>query len=154
MVYNENLYFLLCSWTNLILWKFFIPEIWVKNGSKCFQPNRLQDFLINHISKTNQWNSLIFCMLIQLHKLNVDKKNWVDIVKIGSGHLKNGSKMGQKQFFWTYLKIWALIFNELFAAFQEYCHIWKKICFRDMVQKWPKNGIFKFFEKHLSLIFA
>ena len=24
-------------------------------------------FLINHISKTNQWNSVIFCMSIQIH---------------------------------------------------------------------------------------
>ena len=34
---------------------------------KCFQPIRLQNFLINHISRTNQWNSLIFCMLIQIY---------------------------------------------------------------------------------------
>ena len=33
---------------------------------KYSQPIRLQDFLINHISKTNPWNSLVFCMLIQL----------------------------------------------------------------------------------------
>ena len=37
-------------------------------GSKCSQLVRLQDFLIiNHISWANQWNSLIFCMLIQIH---------------------------------------------------------------------------------------
>ena len=33
---------------------------------KSSQPIRLQDFLINHISRTNQWNSLIFCLLIQI----------------------------------------------------------------------------------------
>ena len=36
-------------------------------GSKYSQPIRLQDFLINPISRTNQRNSLIFCMLIQIH---------------------------------------------------------------------------------------
>ena len=45
------------------LGKFLFP----KYGPKCFQPIRLQDFLINHISRTNQWNSLIFCMLIQIY---------------------------------------------------------------------------------------
>ena len=46
--------------TNPILGKVFVPEIW----PKCSQPIRLQDFLINYISRINQWNSLIFCMLI------------------------------------------------------------------------------------------
>ena len=30
-------------------------------------PVRLQDFLINHISRTNWWNSLIFGMSIKIH---------------------------------------------------------------------------------------
>ena len=38
----------------------------------CFQPTRLQDFLINHISRKNQSNSLFFCMLSQIH-INVDQ---------------------------------------------------------------------------------
>ena len=47
----------------------------LRYGPRCSQPVRLQDFLINHISRTNQWNSLIF-----LHvgtnplKLKVDQK--------------------------------------------------------------------------------
>ena len=36
---------------------------------KCSQLIRLQDFLINHISRICSWNSLIFCMLIQIHIL-------------------------------------------------------------------------------------
>ena len=40
--------------------------LFLRYGPKCSHPIRLQDFLINHISKTNQWNSLIFCMLIQI----------------------------------------------------------------------------------------
>ena len=63
LFYNENWYYLLCSCTNPIFKKIFIPEIW----AKCSQPIRLQDFLINHRSRTSQWNSLIFCMLIQIH---------------------------------------------------------------------------------------
>ena len=41
--------------------------LFLRYGPKYSQPVRLQDFLINHISRTNQWNSLIFCMLIQIH---------------------------------------------------------------------------------------
>ena len=41
--------------------------LFLRYGPKCSQPIRLQDFLINHISRTNQWNSLIFYMLTQLH---------------------------------------------------------------------------------------
>ena len=43
-------------------------------GPKCSQPIRLQDFLINDISRTNKSNNLIFCMLIQIHKLKSDQK--------------------------------------------------------------------------------
>ena len=47
-----------------------IPYLWkllfLKYGPKCSQPIRLQG-LINHISRTNQWNSLIFYMLTQIH---------------------------------------------------------------------------------------
>ena len=50
-------------------------------GKFCSQPIRSQDLLINHISRTNQSNSLIFCMLIQIqiwyrYKLKVDQKNF------------------------------------------------------------------------------
>ena len=40
--------------------------LFLRYGPKCSQPIRLQDFLINHISRANQWNSLIFYMLIQI----------------------------------------------------------------------------------------
>ena len=36
---------------------------------KCSQPIRLQVFLISHISRTNQWNSLLLCKLIQICKI-------------------------------------------------------------------------------------
>ena len=46
----------------------FLRKFWfLRYGPKCSQPIRLQEFLINHISRTNQWNSLIFYMLIQVH---------------------------------------------------------------------------------------
>ena len=41
--------------------------LFLRYGPKCSQPIRLQDFLINHISRANQWNSLIFYMLIWIH---------------------------------------------------------------------------------------
>ena len=34
--------------------------LFLRNGPKCSQPIRLQDSLINHIFRTNQWNSMIF----------------------------------------------------------------------------------------------
>ena len=41
--------------------------LFLRNGPKCSQPIRLQDFLINVISRINWWNSLIFCLLIQIY---------------------------------------------------------------------------------------
>ena len=46
--------------------------MFLRYGPKCSQPLRLQDFLINHISRTNKWNSLICCMLIQIY-INLHK---------------------------------------------------------------------------------
>ena len=52
MFYNENL-FLLFSCTN--------PNfLFLRYGPKCSQPIRLQVFILSPISRTNQWNSLIF----------------------------------------------------------------------------------------------
>ena len=39
----------------------------LRNGPKCSQPVGLHDFLINQISRTNQWISMIICMLMQIH---------------------------------------------------------------------------------------
>ena len=41
--------------------------LFLRYGPKCSQPIRLQDFFINHISRRNQWNSVIFGMLMQIH---------------------------------------------------------------------------------------
>ena len=41
--------------------------LFLRYGPKCSQPIRLQYFLINCISRTNQWNSLIFYILTQIH---------------------------------------------------------------------------------------
>ena len=47
----------------------YLGKFWfLRYGPKWSQPIRLQDFLINHISRTDQWNSLFFCMLIQIQK--------------------------------------------------------------------------------------
>ena len=64
--------------------------LFLRYGPKCSQPIRLQDFLINHISRTNQWNSLIFCMLIQIHiNQKLSQNFWMGMVRNGycqSGH--------------------------------------------------------------------
>ena len=46
----------------------YLGNFWfLRYGLKCSLSIRLQDFLIDHISRSNQWNSPIFCMLIQIH---------------------------------------------------------------------------------------
>ena len=41
--------------------------LFLRYEPKFSPPIRLQDFLINHISTRNQWNSLIFYMLTHIH---------------------------------------------------------------------------------------
>ena len=50
--------------------------------------NQMAAFLyVNHISGTIRWNSLIFCMLIQIHgKLKIYWKSWANMVKSGCCH--------------------------------------------------------------------
>ena len=48
--------------------------LFLRCGPKCYQPIRLQDFLINHISRTDQWNSLFLHVDANSHKLKVDHK--------------------------------------------------------------------------------
>ena len=75
------------------IWKVCVPaqilylgKLFLRYGPKCSQPIRFHDFLNNHISRINQWNRLLFCMLIQIHKLKVDLKMfWVGMVKNGCG---------------------------------------------------------------------
>ena len=62
----------------------YLGKFWfLRYGPKCSQPIRLQDFLINHISRTNQWNSLIFCMLI--HNI------WMGVARNGCGQCGHGT---------------------------------------------------------------
>ena len=57
-----KIYIICCVPTQILyLGKFFL---FLRYGPKFSKRIRLHDFLINHISRTNQYNSLIFCMLI------------------------------------------------------------------------------------------
>ena len=50
-------------------------KIFLRYGPKYSKPIRWQDFLINHTSRTNQWNSPIFLhVYTNSHKLKVDQK--------------------------------------------------------------------------------
>ena len=40
LLYNENVYYLLCSWTNPIFGKILVPEIW----AKMFSANQIAEF--------------------------------------------------------------------------------------------------------------
>ena len=63
LCYNGNLCYLLCFSINPIFGKIFVPEI----QTKMFSANHIAVFLLNRISGTNQKNSLIFCVLTQIH---------------------------------------------------------------------------------------
>ena len=81
MFYNKNVYYLLCFFTNPVFGKIVVPEIW----AKMFSANKIAGFLIRHISRTNQWNSLIFCMLIQIQIKSWSKKFWIGVARNGCG---------------------------------------------------------------------
>ena len=67
-----KIYIIYCvSAQTLYLGKCLFPRY----GQKCSQPIRLQDFLMNHISRTDQWNSLIFLHIdTNSNKLKVNHK--------------------------------------------------------------------------------
>ena len=72
-------------------------KLWfLRYGSRYSQPIRLQDFLINHISRTSQWNNLIFLHVDKnSYKLKITKKFFgVDIQKWVQSILSQDSKMG------------------------------------------------------------
>ena len=71
--------------------------LFLRYGPNSTQPVRLQDFLISHITRNNLWNSLLFCMLIQIHK-SWSKKNLLAMVKNGCG------QSGLWALNWLYLK--------------------------------------------------
>ena len=66
--------------------------LFLRNGPKCSQPVRLHDFLINQVSRTNQWISTIICMLMQIHVIKkFDQKFFgVGMVKNWCGHTVMG----------------------------------------------------------------
>ena len=61
--------------------------LFLRYGPKCFQPIRLQDFWTNHISRPNEWNGLIFCMLIQI---DINIKSWSKNLGMGVASLVTG----------------------------------------------------------------
>ena len=66
----------------------YLGKTWfLRYWPKCFRPIRLQDFLINYISRTKWWKSLIFCMLIQIYrKKKLIEKYWVGLGRKWCGH--------------------------------------------------------------------
>ena len=79
---------LLCSWKNPIFGKI----LWY--GPKCSRPVRLHNFLTNHISRTNKWKSLIFCMLIQVHIYYIESWSnnfWLGMGRNGRGQSGHGT---------------------------------------------------------------
>ena len=97
--------------------------LFLRYGPKCSQPIRFQDFLINHISITNQWNSLI---------KSWSKSFWVNMVKNGSGQSGPGTlKL-------TLSKEWIDVINWYFAC---WCKFRKaKTCFNDFWVGMVRNG--------------
>ena len=47
----------------------YLGKIWfLRYGPKYSQPIRLQYFWIDYISRTKLWKSLVFCILMQIHR--------------------------------------------------------------------------------------
>ena len=74
----------------------YLGKFWfIRYLPQCSHPIRLQDFLINHISRTSQWNNLIFLHVDKnSYKLKITKKFFgVDIQKWVQSILSQDSKM-------------------------------------------------------------
>ena len=83
LVYNENLYYLLCSCTNSVLGNILVPEIW----AKMFSANQTAQFFNQSYlqKKSMKWPDFLHVNTNSL-KLKVDqKKFWVGMGKNGCG---------------------------------------------------------------------
>ena len=71
LLYNENLYCLLCCWTNLIFWKIFVPDIW----AKMFSASQIAGFFnLPYIqNKSLKWPDFLH-VDTNSHKLKLDQK--------------------------------------------------------------------------------
>ena len=70
-MYNENLYYLLCSCTNPIFMKIFIPEIW----AKMFSANQIAGFFNQpYLQKKSMKYTDFLHVATNSHKLKVDQK--------------------------------------------------------------------------------
>ena len=88
VVLYENLYYSLCSCINPIFGKMLVPEIW----AKMFSANQIAEFFNQTYLKTNQWNSLMFCMLVQIQKTKIWSKSfWLGMVENGCGQSGHGT---------------------------------------------------------------
>ena len=71
MFYNGNLYYLLCSCTNPIFGKIFVPGIWVK----MFSVNQFAEFLNQPYLQNKSMKSPDFLHVnSNSHKLKVDQR--------------------------------------------------------------------------------
>ena len=70
LFYSESFYYLLYSYTNIIFQENLVPKIL----AKMLSANQVAEFLISYISRTKWWNSLMFCMLVQIYR---DQK-WIE----------------------------------------------------------------------------
>ena len=74
MKFNENLYYLLCSCTNPIYGKIFVPEIW----AKMFLANQIAGFFNQpYLQNKSMKQSDFLHVDTNSHKLKVDQKSFV-----------------------------------------------------------------------------
>ena len=125
--YNENIYYLPCSCTNPISGKFFcsrnvawnvvsqsgfriflltisLEEIrkaaW--SWSRKFWVGMVKNYFI---SRTNRWNELIFCMLVQIQE-SCFNDFWVGVVKNGCGLLVHETLKSDVSYKWVHELSW------------------------------------------------
>ena len=71
LFYNEDLYYLLCSCTNPIFGKIFVPEIW----AKMFSVSQIAEFFDQQYLQNKFMKQPDFCLGdTNSHELNVDQK--------------------------------------------------------------------------------
>ena len=76
MLYNENLYYLLCFCIDIIFGKIFVPELW----AKMFSANQIAGFFTQQNLQKKSVKYRDSCILIQIHI------NWKLMKKYLGGH--------------------------------------------------------------------
>ena len=152
MFYNEHLYHLLCSCTNPLFWKMFVPEIW----AKMFAANQIAGFFSQRYLQNRSINLGVDA---SSHKLMVDQKIFL-VIMAKNGHDQSGCKALKL----TVSQEWIDGMSWYFACWWKFRKA--KSCFNDfwvgivrnghdhLVQETLKSAVYKEWVYEFSWFFA